>query len=181
MPHACGALDGKHVAVRCPPNSGNQYHNYKGFFSVVLIALLDANYKFLWTDVGGYDAMSDSQIFNESELKQCLVDGTMNFPDPNPLPSDDRDTPYFILADDAFALRTYLMKPYSIKGLTREQRIYNYRISRGRRVVENAFGILAQRFQVLLTTMQQSPEVVQYVIEACICLHNIMRERYPVL
>ncbi|XP_041359864.1 uncharacterized protein LOC121376099 [Gigantopelta aegis] len=181
VPHACGALDGKHVAVRCPPNSGSQYHSYNGSFSVVLLALVDANYLFLWTDVGGFGAMSDSQIFNESELKQCLVDGTINFPDPNSLPNDDGDTPYFILADDAFAPRTHLMKPYSMKGLTRKERIYNYCISRGRRVVENAFGILAQSFQVLLTTMQRCPEVVQDVTEACICLHNLMRVRYPTL
>ena len=44
----------------------------RAFFSVVLLVLVDANYKFLWTDMGGYGEMSDSQIFNESELKQCL-------------------------------------------------------------------------------------------------------------
>ncbi|XP_061188780.1 uncharacterized protein LOC133196952 [Saccostrea echinata] len=63
VPHACGALDGKHVAIRCPPNSGSLYHNYKNIFSVVLLALADADYKFLWIDCGGLGSMSDAQIF----------------------------------------------------------------------------------------------------------------------
>ena len=123
----------------------------QGIFSVVLLALVDANYKFIWCDVGGLGTMSDCQIFNESELKQCLDDDSINFPAPEPLPHDDRETPLFLLGDDAFALRTYMMKPYSSRALTYEQRICNYRISRGRRVMENAFGILAMRFQVLLS------------------------------
>ena len=130
-------------------------------------------------DVGGRSSMSDCQIFNESELKECLDNGRIGFPEPDPLPFDDRDMPYFLLGDDAFGLRTYLMKPYSQRGLTNEQRIYNYRISRGRRVVENAFGILAQRFQVVLTTLQIGPDNVRDVVESCVCLHNLMRERYP--
>ncbi|XP_050689716.1 putative nuclease HARBI1 [Eriocheir sinensis] len=166
VPRACGAIDGKHVAMRCPPNTGTLYHNYKGFLSVVLLALVDANYKFLWADV---------------ELKQCLDEASIYFPDPEPLPNDDTDTPYFFLGDDAFGLRTYMMKQYSVKGLNKEQRIFNYRISRVRRVVENAFGILAQRLQLLLTTMQLLPAVVQDVLEGCICLHNLMRDRYPAL
>ncbi|CAH1274742.1 Hypp5410 [Branchiostoma lanceolatum] len=125
----------------------------------------------------------DHQLIQNAEevCHQDLVDGTINLPDPDPLPNDDCDTPYFILWNDAFALRTYMMKPYSLRGLTKQHRIYNYRISRGRRVVENTFCILAQRFQVLLTTMQQYPKVVQDVLEACICLHNLMRDRYPAL
>ncbi|XP_014670120.1 PREDICTED: uncharacterized protein LOC106811101 [Priapulus caudatus] len=66
--HACGALDGKHVACRKPANSGSLYHNYKRFFSIVLMGLVDADYKFLWIDVGGHGHMSDAQIFNDSEL-----------------------------------------------------------------------------------------------------------------
>ena len=135
LPHACAALDGKHVAVRCPPNTGSLYYNYKGFFSVLLLALVDAQYKFLWIDTGGLGSMSDCQIFNESELKEYLENGNIALPDPDPLPNDDRDTPYFILGDDAFGLRKYLMKPYSQRGLTKEQRIFNYRISRARQVV----------------------------------------------
>ena len=64
VPHACGALDGKHVAIRCPPNSGSWYHNYKGFFSEVLLALAGADYKFHWIDCGGLGSMADAQIFN---------------------------------------------------------------------------------------------------------------------
>jgi hypothetical protein len=181
VPHACGALDGKHIAVRCPGRTGSLYHNYKGFFSLVLMALVDADYKFLWIDIGGYGSQCDAQIYNASELKDCLEDGSIGFPDPDPMPNDDRNMPYFFLGDDAFGLRTFLMKPFSHRGQTKEEYVANYRISRGRRVVENAFGVLAQRWQVLLTTMMQGPEIVSTIVEACVCLHNVMRIRYPAL
>lgn len=83
------------------------------------------------------------------------------------------------MGDDAFALRPYLIKPYGTKGLARGQKIFNYRLSRARRAVENAFGILANRIQVLLSTMQQTPDTVELIAKACILLHNLMRTRYP--
>jgi hypothetical protein len=88
------------------------------------------------------------------------------------MPNDDRDILYILLGDDAFGLRTYLLKPFSHIGLSEEERIAHYRISRGRRVVENGFGILAQRWQLLLTTMMQGLETVRLIIETCVCLHN---------
>ncbi|XP_070185252.1 putative nuclease HARBI1 [Littorina saxatilis] len=180
VPHAVGALDGKHVAIRKPPQSGSLYYNYKGFFSLVMLALVDADYNFIWVDVGAMGHMSDAQIYsNASEVKECFEDGTINLPPPQPMTNDDRPIPYFMLADDAFALRTYLMKPYSKRGMTDAELITNYRISRGRRVVENAFGILASRWQVLHTTLQQHPKVATSVVEAAVCLHNLMRMRYP--
>lgn len=167
------------IAIRKPPKSGSMYHNYKGFHSIVLMALVDADYKFMWTHVGGCGSQSDAQIYNDSELRECLEDGSNGLPPPSPLPNDDQDFSYFLLGDDTFGLRTYLMKPYSGQNLTREEMIANYRISRARRVVENAFGILAQRWSVLLSTMQQLPVTVQTIVEACVCLHKFIRLRNP--
>ena len=84
-----------------------------------------------------------------------------------------------MLSDDAFALKSYMMKPYSRRNMTYEEKIANYRISRGRRVVENAFGIMALRWQVLLTTIQQRTETAQLIVKTCMVLHNLLRTRYP--
>ncbi len=119
-------------------------------------------------------------LVDASELKECVEDGSLGFPDPEPLPNDNQDVPYFFVGDVAFALRPDMMKPYSLRGITRPERILNYRLSRARRVVENAFGILANRFQVLLSTMQQQqPETVKLIVTACMILHNLMRNRHP--
>ena len=86
---------------------------------------------------------------------------------------------YFILEDDAFPLKPWLMKPYSRRGMYLNQRVFNYRLSRGRRVVENAFGILTSGFHIFQRLMQQEPPVVVRVVMACLVLHNLLRMRYP--
>ena len=179
FPHTLGSIDGKHLAIKSPRKSGSLYHNYKGFFSIILLGLVDAEYKFLWVDVGSPGSNSDAGLFNHSTLKEALESDSIGVPDADPLPGDDRPTPYFIVGDDAFALKTWIMKPHSQRNLTHEQRIFNYRLSRARRIVENTFGILAHRFQVLLGTMQLQPENATKVVMACVTLHNLMRIRYP--
>ena len=73
FPHTCGALDGKHIACKCPPKSGSQYFNYKGFYSVVLMALVDADYKFVWADIGATGSASDAQIYNSSRNSLRMI------------------------------------------------------------------------------------------------------------
>ena len=177
--HCLGALDGKHIAIQCPRKAGSEFYNYKGFHSIILMALVDGDYKFSWVDVGSNGSAGDAQVFNKSELKECIEEDTVGVPAPEPLPHDDRDMPFFIVGDDVFAMRTWLMKPFSKYDLTLAERVFNYRLSRARRIVENAFGILAHRFRCLLTTLRQRPRTVASIVLACICLHNLMRMRYP--
>ena len=87
--------------------------------------------------------------------------------------------PFFIVGDGAFTLKLCLMKPFFKRHLIDEERIYNYRLSRARRIVENAFGILAHSYQCLLTTMRQIPSTIVSIVLACICLYKLMRIRYP--
>ena len=140
MPHAIEALDGKHEALKKPAHSGSLYHNCKGFFSIPLLALMDADYKFLWIELGGVGHMPDAQFFNDSELFECLKEKRIEVPSPCPLVYGDQQQiipiPYFILRDDAFALRPYMMKPYARKTMPKQELIYNYRISRGKRVLK---------------------------------------------
>ena len=113
------------MKIKKPTKSGSLYHNYKGFFSVILMALVDAKYRFRWVDIGTEGSFSDAQIVNNGELREKIED--------EPIEPGGPDLPYFILAVDAFALKTWLMKPYPLKGKGKTYQIANYRISRGRR------------------------------------------------
>lgn len=72
FPNCVGAIDGKHCRIKCPPHSGSLYYNYKQFFSVVLQAVSDADYKFLSIEVGGRGSQSDGGTFASSALFERL-------------------------------------------------------------------------------------------------------------
>ncbi|KAL4084671.1 hypothetical protein QTP88_027598 [Uroleucon formosanum] len=147
FPHCIGAVDGKHIAVQKPKGSGSQYYNYKHFFSLVLMAVVDSNHEFIMVDVGANGRMSDGAVITNTKF------------------------------DEAFALKDNFMKPFPKRNLTREERVFNYRLSRARRIVENTFGILVSRFRLLLTTINLSPEKVQRIVLACRYLHNFLRRK----
>ena len=95
--HCLGALDGKHIAMKCPRNGGSLHYNYKGFHSVIPMALVDAEYKFTWVEVGSNGSAGDAQVFNNGELREGIIDGSGRC----------------------------MMKPFSQRNLTRPQMIFN--------------------------------------------------------
>ena len=74
--------------------SGSEYFNYKGYFSLVLLALVNADYKLLWVNIGSSGSSSDAQIFNRSKLKRGIENGTLGIPPPEPLGPGGTDLHY---------------------------------------------------------------------------------------
>ncbi|XP_030762216.1 uncharacterized protein LOC115887035 [Sitophilus oryzae] len=146
IPNVIGAMDGKHIVFRAPKIDGS-----------------------MW---GVNGRVSDGGVYCQSTLAKAIAQNYLNIPEDRCLPGRNKLVPHVILADAAFPLGEHIMKPYPFRNLTNEQKIYNYRLSRGRRVVENAFGILANRFRISLTTINLSAQKVQIITLAARVLHS---------
>lgn len=171
-----GAIDGKHIIIRKPAESGSYFFNYKGTYSVVLFAIVNARYEFLYVHTGTNGRVSDGGIWSATSIYKHLCSKTLNIPNPTTLPSSDDKVPYVFIGDEAFPLMENLMKPYSQKNISYEEKIFNYRLSRARRVVENVFGILASRFRIFLQPININVDNIDIVILACCALHNFLRK-----
>ncbi|XP_050546071.1 putative nuclease HARBI1 [Daktulosphaira vitifoliae] len=102
FPNCVGAVDGKHVRIECPKKSGTLYFKYKIFYSIVLLAVCDANYCFRIIDVGSFGKDCDCNIFKNSAFGKKFYANQINFPSENVLPEDKKGTPqpYVIVGDD---------------------------------------------------------------------------------
>lgn len=149
FPNCIGAVDGKHVRVVNPPNSGSLYYNYKNYFSIVLMAVTDADYKFVYVDVGSYGKCGDSTVFQQSSLYQKILTETIDLPDDSPISRTlNTPIPHIFLADDAFSLSHRIICPFVGNQLNNTKRTFNYRHCRGQRFVECTFGILANKWRI---------------------------------
>lgn len=112
----CGAIDGKHVTNKRPPGSCSECFNYKGGYSVILLALVDEDCKFIYIDVGTDGRANGGIVFRMSMLKSAVDRDPLNFPNG-----------YIIVGGDAFPLSYNLMKHFSRRNLSLSERIFNYR------------------------------------------------------
>ncbi len=174
LPNCMGALDGKHFAIMNHVHKGTVFHNYKGFFSHVLLAIVGADYKFLFVDIGGTGCSNDAGLFEDSTFGSAILDGRMVLPHKRLLPGTDIKAPYVFVGDKVFPNLTCLLRPFPKTNLGLQEKVFNYHLSRARRVVENAFGILAVRFRIFHTKIYADAELVDDLIHMCIILHNLL-------
>lgn len=178
IPNCIGALDGKHCSIQAPKYTGSQYFSYKKSFSIVLMATCDAFYRFILVDIGGYGSDHDSTIFRESGFGKALMqENVLNIPNERNLPETETSFPCYVVADQAFPLHTRIMRPFpgERNELSDIKTIFNYRLSRARRCVENTFGILVQRWRILRKPIVADVSTCEQIIKACVVLHNFVQ------
>ena len=146
-------------------------------FSLVLMALVDADYRFIYVDIGEYGSNSDSGKIKNSLFGQALINGELKLPGPKALPNypEGGVLPDCFVGDEAFLPRMDLMKPFPRDRSTRlpkDEQIFNYRLSRAWRIVEN--GILVQRWRLFARRLHLHPDNAEEVVKACIVLHNFL-------
>ena len=178
FPGAFCGVDGCHIALKCP-HGGNEarkeYYNFKNFYSVVMMGIVGADYKFLWASAGLPGSVNDACSFQACKIYSDINSGKK-------LPEIYKtikgiQIPPLVLGDSAFPHHTWLQKPFTCANLTEKQNYFNYRLSRGRMVTECAFGQLKGRWRVLYRKCEASQHSLKINILACIVLHNICIDR----
>lgn len=141
------------------------------------MACVDADGLFTTIDVGEIRRNSDGAVFRTSNLGRALNLDILQLPPPRPLSSSNNENnfPFYFVADEAFPLTKYLMRPYSKRSLNNKKRVFNYRLSRGRKSVECAFGMVVSKFRLFEGSICCNEETVNFIIKAAYVLHNFIR------
>ena len=143
----------------------------------MLMAVVDANLEFIYTDVGQYRRHADGGICRECSLNANMNAKTAHLLKPAALPGTQIFSPYVFVGDSAFPLTENLQCPYCRREMNEPQMIFNYRLSRALCVIENAFGVMSNRFRCLLSNLQLLPDTVTTVVRASCLLHNFLRRK----
>nr|CAI5853194.1 unnamed protein product [Callosobruchus analis]CAI5864209.1 unnamed protein product [Callosobruchus analis] len=114
--------------------------------------IANANYEFIYVDIGTNGRISDGGVLQKTKFFQRLNFKSLNLPSPRKVNDHSEELPYVFIGDEAFALRTYFIKPNPQRQsqASKIKTISNYRVCRARRIIENVFGILAGRLLGLL-------------------------------
>ncbi|KAJ8910620.1 hypothetical protein NQ315_002856 [Exocentrus adspersus] len=145
-----GAIDGCHINIK-QPNTKHAYCNRKGQFSVLLQGICDDKKKFIDVFCGEPGSMHDARLLKKSSLYDRAHNG-----------------------DSAYPCLPWLVPPFKDNGhLTERQKIFNFRHSSSRIVIENAFGLLKARFRRLRKFEKDNLQFVSKCVVAATVLHNI--------
>lgn len=179
FPLCLGAIDGKHVRIKKPNRSGSLYYNYKGFFSIILLAFTASDGKFVVIDVGSCGSNNDGGVFHKSVFGRKLASESLDIPTEGAVPQTDIKLPFMFVADDAFPLKENIMKPFPHRQLTHDKEVFNNRLSRARNCVEGSFGRIAMMWRLLLRPMDVQPNIAADIVKAITVLHNFILIQEP--
>lgn len=170
-----GAIDGSHIPIKAPHLFPVDYFNRKGFYSIVLQAVVDHEKKFLDICVGWPGFTHDSRILINSNLYN-------KFNNQHNLVTTYFNNKY-ILGDGGYPNLSWLIVPYKDigRGLNQKQTYFNLKHSQTRIKVEQAFGLLKGRWRCLSHNLEVSFEIVSHIITACCIFHNICEEKHDFL
>lgn len=174
-PCCIGSVDGCHIPVSPPVEDAVDYYNYKGWYSVILLAVCDARYRFTYINVGTPGKSNDAFIFKYSSLYRILNAQTDTLTRLGSL-INGIIVPFHLIGDAAFPLLEIVMKPFPHGVQDAVFALFNYRLSRARRVIENAFGRLKARFRIICKRMDLNVANVNETVTACILLHNLFEK-----
>lgn len=177
FPNCIGAIGGKHARLIQPCGSGSTYFCSEKYFSMVLLAVCDSNYRFTFVDIVSHGKASDSSVYTNSVLFQKMKENTLSIPNDRPVSIDGDPLPFTFIGDETFGLSTHILRPYSDKNLSQKKKIFNYRLSRARRYIECAFGILTNKWRIFHKPFNVNVRNAETIIKACCTLHNFVRER----
>ena len=151
------------------------YFDHLGTHSIVLLGCCDARCLFTMVDIGSAGHNSDGGVFSHSKFGQSLEQNKVALHSADVLRNTTgMKCPFLFVADDAFPLKTWTMKPHKGSFLSESQRVFNYRLSRARRIIENTFGIASARWRVWRQPILASPEKVTSIAKAVCVLHNYL-------
>lgn len=125
FPMCLGAMDGKHIRIQNFPHAGSGYFNYKKFYSIVLLAIVDSEYKFIYVDIGAYKKDCVSSVLQNTDFWKKLTEGILNIPPANPIPPNNLKVPYVFVGDSAFAIHENMLKDYRSNNVSVKQRVFN--------------------------------------------------------
>ncbi len=171
FPCCWSAVDGCHIPIKCPAGgleSSKEYQNFKNFYSVILMAMVDYKYRFIWGSCGFPGNTHDSIIFQSTDIWTSIMENEAILKTGKEV--EGVHIPALIFADAAFQGK---MKPYGNAVLTAKQRYFNYRLSRARMVTEGAYGQLKGCWRILHRKCESSAKEVKIITLACVILHNI--------
>ena len=141
------------------------------------MAVCDSKYRFTLVDTGDSGSQSDGSVFASSFLGHPIENDMLNIPKLSPLPNSETCLPFVFVGGDAFGLKENMMKPYPSQNRTLEEKVFDYRLSRARRIIENSFGIATARFRIFRRPINAKVSTVKSVTKAVVGLHSFLMKK----